>query len=124
MKCSLAAWFTIWSIATVVKFISKISATGRIPAMAAPIAAPMMACFRRCGGYPRLVGRRPVDRPLVTLNVPPVSASPMSSPRTNTLGSASMASSRASVKHASPNVTFPDARHRLGHHGHTATSSL
>jgi len=29
---------------TVVKFISMISATGRIPTMAAPMAAPMMAC--------------------------------------------------------------------------------
>ena len=44
MKRSLAAWLTIMSIATVVKFISMISATGRMPTIAAPIAAPMIAC--------------------------------------------------------------------------------
>jgi len=39
----LAAWLTIWSIASSAKLIVMISATGRIPPIAAPTAQPMMA---------------------------------------------------------------------------------
>ena len=65
MKRSFAAWLTIWSMATVMKFISMISATGRMPTIAAPMAAPMMACSEigvvRTRPVPYLV-----DSPLVT----------------------------------------------------------
>ncbi len=36
----LAAWFTIWSMATIEKLIVMISTTGRRPSIAAPMAAP------------------------------------------------------------------------------------
>ena len=40
MKRSLAAWLQIWSIARPEKSTNMISATGRIPTSAAPVAAP------------------------------------------------------------------------------------
>ena len=94
MNRSFAAWLTIMSIATVVKFISMISATGRMPTIAAPIAAPMIACSEigvvRTRDLPYLV-----DRPRVTPTTPPSSSSPMSSPSRMTFWSSAMASSSA-----------------------------
>ena len=70
-----------------------ISATGRMPAMAAPTAAPTMACsligVARTRSVPYLV-----DNPADTLNTPPL-GSAMSSPSRNTEGSRARASSRA-----------------------------
>ncbi len=42
MKWILAAWLTIWSIAWLVKSENWISTIGRMPASAAPTAAPTM----------------------------------------------------------------------------------
>ena len=42
MKWILAAWLTIWSIAWLVKSENWISTIGRMPARAAPTAAPTM----------------------------------------------------------------------------------
>ena len=95
MKRSFAAWLTIMSIATVVKFISMISATGWMPTRAAPTAAPMIACseigVERTRWSPNFV-----DRPLVTPMTPPSSGSATSSPNTRTFGSSAIASSSAS----------------------------
>ena len=87
MKRSFAAWLTIWSMATVMKFISMISATGRMPAIAAPIAAPTMACSEIGVARTRLVPYF-VDSPLVHLeDAAALARRPMSSPRRMTLGS-------------------------------------
>ena len=43
MKCALAAPFTSWSSASVMKSMNMISSTGRIPDCAAPIATPVIA---------------------------------------------------------------------------------
>lgn len=61
-----------------------ISATGRIPVMAAPIAAPTMACSEMGVSHTR-PGPNSLNSPAVVLNTPP--ASPMSSPRHTTAGS-------------------------------------
>src|SRR5690606_12664457 len=96
MKRSLAAWLVIMSIATVIKFISMISAMGRIPAIDAPIAAPMIACseigVERTRRSPNLV-----DNPLLAPLTPPSSGSATSSPNSSTVGSAAMAWCRASL---------------------------
>jgi hypothetical protein len=44
MYLSLAAWFTIWSIATQMKSMNIRSTIGRSPVTAAPMPRPMMAC--------------------------------------------------------------------------------
>ena len=68
-------------MATAMKFISMISATGRRPATAAPTAAPMIACSEI-----GVVRTRPVpyfvDSPAWHLNTPPPVSSAMSSPMT------------------------------------------
>ncbi|MNC38000.1 hypothetical protein D3C75_865880 [compost metagenome] len=94
MKRSLAAWLTIMSIATVVKFISMISATGRMPTNEEPIAAPIMACSE-IGVERTLEPPNLVDSPLVTPITPPPSRSATSSPKTITFLSADIASSSA-----------------------------
>ena len=43
MERALAAWLTIMSMASVMKSMNMISATGRFPVMAAPTATPAMA---------------------------------------------------------------------------------
>ncbi len=43
MKRALAAWLTSWSRAMLMKSMIMSSATGRMPAVAAPTAAPTMA---------------------------------------------------------------------------------
>ena len=43
MKCALAAWFTTWSRARVMKSMNMISRIGRMPDCAAPIATPAIA---------------------------------------------------------------------------------
>ncbi len=58
-----------------------ISATGRIPVMAAPIAAPTMACSDMGVSHTRS-GPNSLCSPTVVLNTPP--AAPMSSPRHTT----------------------------------------
>src|SRR3546814_9825857 len=72
MKRIFAAWLTIMSIATVVKFINMISATGRMPTRDAPIAAPMIACsemgVERTRALPNFS-----DKPLVVSTTPPPS---------------------------------------------------
>ena len=58
-----------------------ISATGRIPVIAAPIAAPTIACSEIGVSQTRL-GPNSSNSPTVVLNTPP--AAPMSSPRQTT----------------------------------------
>ena len=72
-------------MATVTKFISMISATGRMPASAAPTAAPTMASSA-IGVVLTRLSPYLVDSPLVTLKTPPPSLSPISSPSRNTRG--------------------------------------
>ena len=61
-----------------------ISATGRIPVMAAPIATPRMACSEIGVSQTRCLPNS-ANSPAVVLNTPP--AAPMSSPRHTTDGS-------------------------------------
>src|SRR5918996_917854 len=83
------------------KSISMISAPGRCPPSAAPMAAPAIACSEigvaRTRWVPYLV-----DRPWVRRTTPP-GGSAMSSPSRNTRGSLPRAMSKASLI-ASPNV--------------------
>ncbi len=85
MNRVLAIWLATTSQQTAKKSLNMISATGFIPAMAAPMAAPAMACSEI--GVSRI--RSPPNsayRPLVVLNTPP--SRPTSSPSTSTSGSA------------------------------------
>ena len=61
-----------------------ISATGRRPVMAAPIAAPTIACSLMGVSQTRS-GPNSANSPVVVLKTP--SAAPMSSPRQTTVGS-------------------------------------
>ena len=61
-----------------------ISATGRIPVIAAPIAAPTIACSEIGVSHTRR-GPNSLNSPTVVLNTP--SAAPMSSPRQTTVAS-------------------------------------
>src|SRR5205823_2703289 len=61
-----------------------ISATGRMPVIAAPIAAPTIACSEMGVSQTRR-GPNSLNSPTVVLNTP--SAAPMSSPRHTTVGS-------------------------------------
>ena len=61
-----------------------ISATGRMPVIAAPMAAPTIACSE-IGVSQTRSGPNSANRPAVVLNTPP--AAPMSSPRQTTRGS-------------------------------------
>ncbi len=66
----LAAKFTIWSKAQVMKSANCISATGRRPMMEAPMAAPTMADSARGVSMTRRSPKRS-SMPAVTLNAPP-----------------------------------------------------
>ena len=70
--------------------MNMISGSGRMPAIAAPTLAPMIASSEigvlRTRSSPCLV-----DRPSVTWNTPPPAESATSSPRTNTRSSAASA---------------------------------
>jgi hypothetical protein len=70
MKRSLAAWLTIMSEQTVMKFISMISTTGLKPIIAAPMAAPVKAVseigVETTRSLPYLL-----DSPRVTPTTPP-----------------------------------------------------
>ena len=72
--------------------MNMISATGRMPASAAPIAAPRIACSDM--GVSRTRPAKRVDRPRVTPKTPPP-GSQMSSPNRTTLSSDSNRSPRA-----------------------------
>jgi hypothetical protein len=78
MYRDLAIWLTTMSQQTAKKSENMISAMGRRPVMAAPIAAPRMACSEM-GVSRTLVGPNSSSRPAVVLNTPPATA--MSSPR-------------------------------------------
>ncbi len=75
------------SQATAKKSLNISSATGRSPVIAAPIAAPTMACSLIGVSRTRSAPNRP-NRPSVSLNTPP--AAPTSSPMRTTLGSRSI----------------------------------
>src|SRR5580693_7744562 len=91
MNRSLAALLISWSAAMPMKSMIMISATGSIPSMAAPIAAPTIAASEigvsSTRSWPYLV-----DSPAVGPDAP---GSAMSSPSRNTLSSACSASSSA-----------------------------
>src|SRR5439155_1587264 len=75
------------------KSANCISATGRMPSMAAPTAAPTMADSARGVSHTRSAPNSSMN-PSVTLNAPP--NAPMSSPRQNTDSSARISSRRPS----------------------------
>ena len=104
MYRSLAAWLASWSRQRPRKSMNMISATGRRPPRAAPMAAPTMTCSEmgvsRTRSAPYLV-----DSPLVTPKTPPP-GSAMSSPSRTTRSSAPRASSRARVM-AARTLTSP-----------------
>ena len=92
MYRSFAAWFAIWSKQTAAKSANMISATGRSPVAAAPIAQPTMACSAIGVSRTRPSPNRSW-RPTVVLKTPP--AAPMSSPKRTTSASASSSSASA-----------------------------
>ena len=69
---------------TAKKSANMISAIGRIPVIAAPIAAPRIACSE-IGVSRTRTGPNSSSRPAVVLNTPPAPAT--SSPRNTTAGS-------------------------------------
>ena len=69
------------------KSLNMISAMGRRPVMAAPMAAPRMACSEMGASRTRS-GPNRSSRPTVVLNTPPAPAT--SSPKKTTLGSLSI----------------------------------
>ena len=71
-----------------------ISATGRIPVMAAPMAAPTIACSEIGVSHTRSAPNSS-NSPTVVLNTPP--AAPMSSPRQTTVGSRRSSRARPSA---------------------------
>src|SRR5665648_267484 len=77
------------------KSMYMISATGLIPAMAAPTAAPASPASE-IGVFLTLLQPNSVDNPFVTLNDPPKSSA-MSSPIRNTFGSLLISSANASL---------------------------
>ncbi len=89
----LAAWFTICSIARVVKSWYMISTIGRMPCMAAPMPAPTIA-ISEIGVLRTRSAPNSCSMPWVTPMEPPISA--MSSPMMKTSGSRRMASDMAS----------------------------
>src|SRR5436309_6301646 len=88
-----AAWFTTCSAARVMKSSYMISATGRIPCIAAPIAAPASA-ISEIGVFRTRSAPNSASSPCVTPIEPPISA--MSSPMMNTSSSARIAVASAS----------------------------
>ena len=88
-----------------------ISATGRRPVIAAPMAAPRMACSEIGVSHMRS-GPNSSNRPAAVLNTPP--AAPMSSPRHTTEGSRRISrampsdtASRYVVRSAMPSLRPP-----------------
>jgi hypothetical protein len=92
-------------MAIVMKFIIMTSATGRYPPIAAPIAAPTIACSEIGVVFTRFSPNL-VDRPLVAPITPPSSGSATSSPSTSTLGSASIASWSARLTASTIDIFF------------------
>ena len=66
----LATWLPIWSMASRMKSMNEISATGRIPIRAAPVAVPMIA-DSQIGVSRTRWGPKRSSSPLDTLNTPP-----------------------------------------------------
>ena len=93
MKRSLAAWVAIWSMARPEKSTNMISATGRMPTSAAPVAAPTMV-FSEMGVLRTRSAPNSSNRVRVTPKAPPCLA--MSSPMRKTAGSRSISSRSAS----------------------------
>ena len=93
MNRSFAAWVAIWSIASPLKSTNMISATGRMPTSAAPVAAPTIV-FSEIGVLRTRSGPNSSNSVRVTPNAPPCFA--MSSPSRNTDGSRRISSRRAS----------------------------
>ena len=82
----LASWLAIWSKQTPAKSANMISASGRRPWTAAPIAVPTIACSEIGVSSTRRPPKRSC-RPSVVLKTPPAAAT--SSPSRNTSSSAS-----------------------------------
>jgi hypothetical protein len=94
MKCSLAAWLTMASMALTMKSENCISTTGRMPVMAAPMARPAITSSEM--GVSRMRSSpNSASSPSVTPNAPPYT--PMSSPAMNTPESSLRASRRAAA---------------------------
>jgi hypothetical protein len=91
-----AAWFTSWSIASVMKSTYITSATGRRPVTAAPTARPTIPSS--VSGVSRTrSGPNSAISPSVTRKMPPARPqTPTSSPMTNTRLSRRISSMRAS----------------------------
>jgi hypothetical protein len=87
----LAIWFTTMSQQTAKKSENMISATGRSPVMAAPIAAPRIACSEMGVSMTRR-GPKRSSSPGVVLKTPPAPA--MSSPISTTRSSRSISCAR------------------------------
>ena len=83
----LATWLATMSHATPKKSLNISSATGRSPVIAAPMAAPMIACSL-IGVSRTRSGPNFASSPSVVLKTPP--AAPMSSPSMTTDGSRSI----------------------------------
>ena len=92
MKWSLAAWFTIGSMALTMKSENWISTIGRRPVMAAPTPSPTMASSE-IGVSRTRASPNSWMRPSVTPKAPPYT--PMSSPARKTRSSSASSSRRA-----------------------------
>jgi hypothetical protein len=90
----LASSTAIWSKQTPAKSANMISARGRRPRTAAPIAQPTIACSE-IGVSSTRSGPKRANSPSLVLNAPP--AAPTSSPIRNTSSSAASASPMARV---------------------------
>ena len=82
---------------TAKKSLNISSATGRRPVIAAPIAAPTIACSL-IGVSTTRRGPKRSNSPSVSLNTPP--AAPTSSPRSTTFGSRSISRAMPSARAA------------------------
>ncbi len=90
----LATWLTIWSMATIAKFMVMSSGTGRRPARAAPSARPTMPASAIGVSRTRRDENSAIS-PSVARNVPP--KRPMSSPMRKTFSSRRISSAIASI---------------------------
>jgi hypothetical protein len=88
----LEAWLTIWSIATMPKFMVISSAIGRSPAMAEPMAMPMIVASAIGVSRTRREPNSAI-KPSLTRKVPPTR--PTSSPNRNTRSSRAISSNNA-----------------------------
>ncbi len=91
MKRALATWFTSSSVAQRAKSAKRISTTGRVPAMAAPKAAPMIAASDMGASLTRAAPNSSRN-PLYCPKTPP---RPRSSPTHQTAGSARISAASA-----------------------------